>query len=81
MGEFYPEIIIEDKVILEIKAVTAIAPEHQAQILNYLKATGIEIGILANFGSPKLEYWRFDNRYRVTTGQFDRDEEDAGDNG
>lgn len=42
--------------IVELKAVKAIALEHQAQIINYLKATGIEVGLLINFGSPKLEY-------------------------
>lgn len=42
--------------IVELKAVKAIALEHQGQIINYLKATGIEVGLLINFGSPKLEY-------------------------
>ena len=47
------------EVIVELKAAKAIAPEHQAQIINYLKATGIEIGLLIHFGNPKLEYKRF----------------------
>ena len=59
VGEFYADLLVEGKVIVELKAVKAIAPEHQAQIINYLKATGIEVGLLINFGSPKLEYKRF----------------------
>lgn len=59
VGEFFADIFVEGKVILELKAVKSIAPEHQAQIVNYLKATGIEVGLLINFGNPKLEYKRF----------------------
>ena len=59
VGEFYADIFIEGKVIVELKAVKAIAPEHQAQIINYLNATGIEVGLLINFGNPRLEYKRF----------------------
>ncbi|XZE46873.1 GxxExxY protein [Pirellulaceae bacterium SH467] len=59
VGDFYADLFVEGKVIVELKAVKAIAPEHQAQIINYLKATGIEVGLLINFGSPKLEYKRF----------------------
>jgi len=62
VGEFFPDLIVEDKVLLELKAVKALAPEHFAQIINYLKATGIEIGFLVNFGNPKLEYRRFNNQ-------------------
>jgi GxxExxY protein len=58
IGDFYADIIVEEKVIIELKAVKAIAPEHQAQIINYLNATGIEVGLLINFGNPKLEYKR-----------------------
>ena len=58
VGDFYADIFVEHKVIVELKAVKAMAPEHQAQIINYLKATGIEVGLLINFGSPKLEYKR-----------------------
>jgi len=42
--------LIEGKVIVELKAVTALAPEHQAQVINYLKASNIEVGLLVNFG-------------------------------
>ena len=41
---------------------SSIAPEHEAQIINYEKATGIEVGLLINFGNPKLEYKRFTRR-------------------
>ena len=43
------DIIVEDKVILELKSVKDLHPEHSAQLINYLKATGIEIGLLINF--------------------------------
>jgi GxxExxY protein len=47
------------KIILELKAVTTLAEEHRAQVMNYLKATGLELGILANFGHyPKMEIER-----------------------
>lgn len=58
VGMFYADILVEDVIIIEIKAVKALLPEHQAQLINYLKATGKEIGLLVNFGNPKLEYRR-----------------------
>jgi GxxExxY protein len=59
VGDFYADIFVEERVVVELKAVKAIAPEHQAQIINYLNATGIEVGLLINFGNPRLEYKRF----------------------
>ena len=59
VGDFYTDLFVEEKVIVELKAVKAIAPEHQAQVINYLNATGIQVGLLINFGNPKLEYKRF----------------------
>jgi len=50
VGDYVADIIVEDKVILELKAVKTIHPAHEAQLVNYLKATGIEIGLLINFG-------------------------------
>ncbi len=58
VGDFIADLIVEDKVIVEIKAVKALAPEHQAQLINYLKVTHIKVGLLVNFGCPKLEYKR-----------------------
>ncbi len=50
IGEYYADIVVDDKVILEIKAVQAVNPVHEAQLVNYLKATDIEVGLLLNFG-------------------------------
>ena len=58
VGEFYADLLVEDKIIVELKAVKKILPEHQAQLINYLNATGVEIGLLINFGCPRLEYKR-----------------------
>jgi GxxExxY protein len=49
-GEYFADIVVEDKVRLEIKAVEAINPSHEAQLVNYLKATNIDVGLLLNFG-------------------------------
>ena len=59
VGDFYADLFVEEKVIIELKAVKAIVPEHQAQIINYLNATGTVVGLLINFGDPRLEYKRF----------------------
>lgn len=58
VGEFYADILVEEKVLVELKAVSRTLPEHKAQVINYLKATGIEVGLLINFGNAKLEYNR-----------------------
>ena len=56
---FEPDFICFDKIILELKAVSALADEHRAQLLNYLNATGLELGLLVNFGTyPRLEWER-----------------------
>jgi GxxExxY protein len=59
VGDYYADLFVEEKILVELKAVKSIAPEHQAQVINYLHATGIEVGLLINFGNPKLEYKRF----------------------
>ena len=50
VGDYYADIMIDDKIILELKAVKTILPEHIAQLNNYLRATNAEVGLLLNFG-------------------------------
>jgi GxxExxY protein len=63
VGEFFADIIVEGKIILELKAVTALNNQHKAQLLNYLKASNLEVGLLINFGTTKIEYQRYENRF------------------
>ena len=59
---YKPDFVCFGKIIIEIKAVQSLAAEHRAQVMNYLKATGYELGLLVNFGHfPKLEYERIVN--------------------
>ena len=63
IGEYYADIVVEDKVIIEIKAAKVLAEENEAQLLNYLKATNIEVGLLLNFGhKPQVKRRAFDNK-------------------
>lgn len=59
VGDFRADLVIEDVLLLELKAVEKLVPSHEAQLLNYLKATRFEIGLLLNFGSRKPEVKRF----------------------
>ena len=63
VGDFSADMVVEGKVLLELKAVDALSNRHFAQLLNYLKATGIEVGMVINFGTPKIQYRRFNNRF------------------
>ncbi len=57
---FRPDLICFDEIIVELKAVKDLVPEHHAQVLNYLKATGKRVGLLVNFGAyPKADVKRF----------------------
>jgi GxxExxY protein len=62
VGEYYADIVVNGAVIVELKAVRQMLDEHEAQLLNYLKATAMEVGLLLNFG-PKAEIKRkvYDN--------------------
>ena len=58
VGEFFADLLVDRKVIIELKAVKSLLAEHQAQLINYLKTTELEVGLLINFGNPKLEFKR-----------------------
>ena len=58
VGEYFVDLLVEDKVIIELKTVDKIEKIHEAQLLNYLKATGINVGLLVNFKSRKAEIKR-----------------------
>lgn len=56
---YLADFICYESIVVELKAVNAITPGHESQILNYLKATGLKVGLLLNFGSKSLQYKRF----------------------
>jgi len=58
VGDYVSDIIVEDKVILELKSVKELHPAHEAQLVNYLKATGVEVGLLINFGGERVDVKR-----------------------
>ena len=58
VGEYFADLLVEERVIVEIKSVANLLREHQAQLLNYLKATGICVGLLVNFTRNKAEIKR-----------------------
>ena len=57
VGDYYADLIVDDLVIVELKAAESLCPEHEAQLINYLKATNLEVGLLLNFGL-KAEFKR-----------------------
>lgn len=59
VGEYFADMVVEDQVIMELKAVDSLQKIHEAQLLNYLKASGYKIGLLVNFTHPKAEIKRF----------------------
>ncbi|MCD6204917.1 MAG: GxxExxY protein [Candidatus Marinimicrobia bacterium] len=67
VGEFRADLVVEDKIIVELKAVKTLLPEHEAQLLNYLKATRYEVGLLLNFGNrPQIKRLIFDNKIKIS---------------
>ena len=63
VGEFIADMLVENLLLIENKAVQSLIPAHEVQLVNYLTATGIEIGLLLNFGSQRLEFKRKTRSY------------------
>jgi len=64
VGDYYADIIVEDSIIIELKAAKNIVDEHEAQLVNYLRATNIEVGLLMNFGQVPQ------HKRRVLTAEY-----------
>ena len=65
VGDYFADIIVEDCIIIELKAGEALCEEHEAQLINYLRATSIEVGFLFNFGKkPEFKRKIFENKYK-----------------
>ncbi len=58
VGKYVADILVEDRLLLELKAVSRLVPEHKAQVINYLKAIGVNVALLINFGTPRPEIKR-----------------------
>jgi GxxExxY protein len=63
VGTYFTDILVDDLVILEVKAIDALAAAHRAQCLNYLRASGLRVCLLLNFGASSLQVRRIVNRY------------------
>lgn len=66
VGDFFVDLLVEDELIVELKSVERLAKVHEAQLVNYLAATGIEVGLLINFGSTGVDVKR---KYRTPKGK------------
>ncbi len=64
VGDFYADMVVEGKVLVELKANQTLVPVNEVQLVNYLTATGIEIGLLLNFGADSLQFKRKTRTYR-----------------
>ncbi len=64
VGDYYADIIVDDKIIIELKAAETLVSEHEAQLVNYLRATDIEVGLLLNFGKTPQ------HKRRVLTAEY-----------
>ncbi len=69
VGRYVADIIVEKRLLLELKAVPKLVPAHKAQVINYLKAIGVSVALLVNYGTPKPEIrrvvWRYDEEENI----------------
>ncbi|MCG7870558.1 MAG: GxxExxY protein [Candidatus Thiodiazotropha lotti] len=66
VGRYVADIVAENKLLVELKALSQLTREHHAQVMNYLRATGLSVGLLLDFGTPRLGvrrvFWQHDDR-------------------
>ena len=69
VGLYVTDLLVEESLLIELKALKQFSQQHQAQVMNYLKATGLSVGLLLNFGTPKLGIrrivWQYDETERI----------------
>ena len=69
VGKYFADIVVEDKLLIELKALSRFTGAHGAQVMNYLQATNLSVGLLLNFGTPKLGVrrivWRYDETRKI----------------
>jgi GxxExxY protein len=70
IGDYYADILVENHLILELKTARTLAPEHEAQILGYLKSSKLEHGLLINFGSYKFQIRKFALKQKPSKSPF-----------
>ena len=71
VGDFIADYVINDQIIVELKSVRTLVPAHEVQLVNYLRATGIEIGLLINFGQEKVDIRRKIRQLSQNTNKTD----------
>jgi len=69
VGDYFADILVNDDLIVEVKALVALAAEHEVQVVNYLTATGKDIGLLLNFGARSLEFKKKFRVYRESNSE------------
>jgi len=69
VGSYIADLLVENKLLVELKAVSQFSKQHDAQLMNYLRATGIRVGLLLNFGTPRLGIrrlvWQYNESERI----------------
>jgi GxxExxY protein len=69
IGNYIADLVIEDKLLVELKALSAFTGEHESQVMNYLKASGLKVGLLLNFGVSRLGIrrivWNYDDKEQI----------------
>ncbi len=69
VGHYIADIVVDDRLLIELKALSAFNKEHDAQVMNYLKALGLTVGLLLNFGVARLGIrrivWNYDDKHNI----------------